>query len=103
MISNHLSYSSNSFLHNFSVTGHVLPITHAERSNPVSQILRHQPFSIPHAGQKVQQGDCDDVSGQQHIEKTSLVSWHRYLFAGLWFPHANTCACSDPKTFYIDI
>ena len=78
MISNHLNYSSNSFLHNFAVTGHVaLPITRAERSNPVSQILQHQPFSIPHAGQMVQQAADDDVaSGQQHIEKTSLVSWH---------------------------
>jgi len=84
MISNHLSYSFNSFLHNFAVTGHVaLPITHAGRSNPVSQILQHQPFSIPHAGQTVQQAADDDASGQQHIEKTSLVSWHWYLFSGL--------------------
>jgi hypothetical protein len=85
MISNHFSYSSNSFPHDFAVTGHVaVPITHAERSNPVSQTPQHQSFSIPHAGQPVQQAaDDDDASGQQHIEKTSLVSWHRYLFSGL--------------------
>jgi hypothetical protein len=31
------------------------------------------------------------------------VSWHPYLFAGLWYPHASACACLDPKTFCIDI
>lgn len=104
MISNHLSYSSNFFVHNFAITGHVaLPNTHAERSNPVSQIMQHQPFSIPHVGQTVQQAANDDESGQQHIEQTSLVSWPRYLFSGLWYPHAIACAFPHPKALYIEI
>jgi hypothetical protein len=65
--------------------------------------MQHQPFSIPRAGQMVQQAANDDDSGQQQIEQTSLVRWPWYLFSGLSYPHAIACSCPHPKNFCIEI
>jgi hypothetical protein len=42
---------------------------------------------------------ADDASDKQHIEQTRLVSWYRYLFLGLWYPHANAYAFLFLKPF----